>query len=87
MQQHRRRAERLRLASAGFLEYRGSKPSTASPVAKALGGKDVKTKSARAGGGARGREGAPGPPRGGRACRRSPFLCNYSEDSLLVSMG
>lgn len=53
-QQHRRRAERLRRASAGFLEYRGSKPSTASPVAKALGGKDVKTKSARAGGGAGG---------------------------------
>lgn len=52
LQQHRRRAERLRLASAGFLEYRGSKPSSASPVAKALGGKDVKTKSARAGGGA-----------------------------------
>lgn len=52
LQQHRRRAERLSLASAGFLEYRGSKPSSASPVAKALGGKDVKTKSARAGGGA-----------------------------------
>lgn len=44
LQQHKGRAERLRLASISFLEYHGSKPSRASVVGKALGGNGVESR-------------------------------------------